>query len=458
MPTDATGLLLNGITMLQEPDNEWYYGIHVTAQMASAGDWGSNAAGAETGFYEDGITANGLDLLNRAANLAPTVRSIQIQEGRRVFVTAGDSVTLHADISVLNASGDINETLVTWSVDNAGDLTPEGELRTVAGDAGTIYTVTASSAALPDVKTDSIKVIVLPADAEGIVEGADGLTYMSYGDNIYRKVNNDGTIVADYRYSGADKIIGNADDNYTVKVNTAGARMLGPDADDGSYLIAGADGDLGTADDQKRWPCPDIDNLGVSPVVNIAVGDTYTDMNNVEWQVIHDDGNGHKLVMTTQIHGVGTRYNTTDVWSPLGVSNLMAGTNGLEHFYMVTTGNDIKAVATAVNITDVRTGVNNPITFNKDETSVERPSDMSTATPNISPIVNGNNTVFVLSIAEYNTYKDNINPIGIIWWLRSPGFVAGTKEASHVGATGNVGDWYPSYIHMGYRPAMWVRS
>jgi hypothetical protein len=166
MPTDATGLLLNGITMTHEPDNEWYYAIHVTSQMASAGDWGSDAAGAETGFYEDGITAEGLDLLNRAANLAPEVRSIRIQEGRRAFVRAGDSITLHADVSVLNPSGDRNETLVTWQIDNGGRINPDGELITAAADAGTIYTVTANSPALPVVQTDTIRVIVLPADAE----------------------------------------------------------------------------------------------------------------------------------------------------------------------------------------------------------------------------------------------------------------------------------------------------
>jgi uncharacterized protein YaaQ len=260
MPTDATGLLLNGISMIHEPDNEWYYAIHVTSQMASAGDWGSNAAGAETGFYEDGITAEALDLLNRAANLAPTIRSVQIQEGRQVFVIAGESVTLHADVSVLNPTGDLNETLLTWSVDLAGNITPDGTLTTTAGDAGKIYTVTASSVALPDVQSDNIKVVVLPRDATRVVEGADGITYVDYGDNTYQKVNTNGTIEPSYRYSGVDKTIGNGDDNYAVQVNASGVKMLGPNNDD-SFSWAGADNKLGTADDVKMWPDPTIDDM-----------------------------------------------------------------------------------------------------------------------------------------------------------------------------------------------------
>jgi hypothetical protein len=456
--TDATGLLLNGLTMVHEPDNEWYYGIHVTSQMASAGDWGDRAT--NTGFYEDGITGNAMDLLNRAADIAPTIRSIQIQEGRRVFVRAGEETILHADVSVLNGTGDINETLVTWGIDNGGVLTPDGNLATVRGDAGTIYTVTASSAALPDVQTDTIKVIVLPREIEDVVQGAEAggsMYYASYGDNTYRLVNNDGTLADDLRYSGDDKIIGNDDDNYRVRVNAAGVRMLGLNRDDGSYSLAGPDGDLGTADDEKRWPCPDIDHLGASPVSHIAVGSTYTDMNDVEWQVIHDDGVGHKLVMTTAVYGMGIYYNIADNWTALSGSNLMVATNGLQNFYLNTAGNDIKGGAVAVNITDVRTGVNNPIAFNVNENNTTRPSDISTANVGVSPIANGSNAIFILSIAEYNTYKDNITFSGGGWRLRSPG-ESSAFPSSVVDTYGNARSYTSPAASISNRPALWIKS
>ena len=65
MSGEATGLLLDGIKLNAEPDMDWYYAVHVTSQMATAGDWGDSAA--NTGFYETGLTDDGLELLNKAA-------------------------------------------------------------------------------------------------------------------------------------------------------------------------------------------------------------------------------------------------------------------------------------------------------------------------------------------------------------------------------------------------------
>jgi hypothetical protein len=66
MPGDATGLLVDGIQLVNPPAGDYYYAIHATSQMASAGDWGSEADG--TGFYKDGLTDDALSLLNGAAN------------------------------------------------------------------------------------------------------------------------------------------------------------------------------------------------------------------------------------------------------------------------------------------------------------------------------------------------------------------------------------------------------
>ena len=50
-PDTATGLLLNSITLMNEPDYAWYYGISVKTQMATAGDWADDSPGS--GFYAD---------------------------------------------------------------------------------------------------------------------------------------------------------------------------------------------------------------------------------------------------------------------------------------------------------------------------------------------------------------------------------------------------------------------
>ena len=66
-PGEATGLLLDGIELKNEQSDRWYYAVNVVAQFATAGDWGNEAE--TTGFYMDGITANALQLLNKAAGM-----------------------------------------------------------------------------------------------------------------------------------------------------------------------------------------------------------------------------------------------------------------------------------------------------------------------------------------------------------------------------------------------------
>lgn len=75
MPQTATGLLLDEITYITKPKQDWFYAIHVVAQIATAGDWGEGIASNDTtassgnGMYEGGITEDGLYLLNKVADL-----------------------------------------------------------------------------------------------------------------------------------------------------------------------------------------------------------------------------------------------------------------------------------------------------------------------------------------------------------------------------------------------------
>lgn len=467
MPSDATGLLLNGIKMVEDIDEDIYYAIHVTSQMASAGDWGDDTA--DTGFYKDGITNNALDLLRRAANLQPEVRSISIQEGRRVFVKEGESVTLHADVSVKNPLGDINETLVTWTIDpvEAGNrLTSSGKFTARAGDAENVYTVTATSPALPDEKSDSITVIVIPEDAVGVVESpTNGNTYVDYGDNTFQRIENDGSIDAEFRCAGPDLIIGNGDDFYNIVENADGIRMYGPSEDDGSYIVDGAiDVDVATdgkltgelvadgGDDVKMWPSPDIDHMGNTPFSGLALGATYTDLKGTEWQVIHKDEDGNSLVMTTS-HNSFVKYNTDNEWSKYSESNLM-GT--LRSFYNDQIGSDVKAGAVPVTIgPNERTGVNTPVAYNSTENATTRPEDISKAG---SGTPTADNAVFILSTAEFNTYKDNIQLGGSSWSVRTPGS-SDEKPATYLNYKSNTtAANFANGNNIGYRPALWIKE
>lgn len=257
-PGEATGLLLDGIQSINPPTGESYYAIHVVSQSASRGDWGDEEA--KTGFYKDGLTDNALSLLNRAAGINPTVTSINIQEGKKVFVKAGESTTLHADVSIKNGTGDPSETKVTWSIDPSAVFT-EGKLTTSVSDVGKVYTVTASSAALPNVKSTSATVIVFSPEAEIVVgPQADGKYYMNMGGNTYREILDDGTISTVLKSAGADETIGNGDDQSPVTIGhyisapEDDVELLGPNDDD-SYYVAGPDGKLWgmERDETKVW-------------------------------------------------------------------------------------------------------------------------------------------------------------------------------------------------------------
>lgn len=65
MPGETSGLLLNYINQIQVLEESWYYEIHGYGEYATAGDWGSQEEG--TGFYEEGITADALQVLDKAS-------------------------------------------------------------------------------------------------------------------------------------------------------------------------------------------------------------------------------------------------------------------------------------------------------------------------------------------------------------------------------------------------------
>ena len=65
MPGEATGLLLNKITLKTNPEEDWYYAINVIGQFATKNDLWTN--GGFKGPDSGGITKDGEDLLNQIA-------------------------------------------------------------------------------------------------------------------------------------------------------------------------------------------------------------------------------------------------------------------------------------------------------------------------------------------------------------------------------------------------------
>lgn len=271
-PQEATGLLLSGISPQREPDEGWYYAIDVEAQMSTGGDWGTAGEGENgsggTGFYEDGITDDGLHLLNKVSNRLPQVTYVGIpSEGGIVYVTAEKPHTLTANVLVKNPTGAPAETYVTWSFDEPeAQSMLSGDIFTATTDmVGKSYEVTATSNFDPT-KSATAKVLVMPPEAEDVVEGElDGKWYVNFGDNTYKVINREDGSLSDFYCAGLDKIIGNKDDKSNVVVlddlnYDYGQKFLGPNPD-GSYWAMGKDGMLGTDDDIKVYGDPWPENI-----------------------------------------------------------------------------------------------------------------------------------------------------------------------------------------------------
>ena len=128
-PGEATGLLLDGISLQKEPGDNWYYGINVVGQFATMGDWGAAADG--TGFYGTDAgappTADALFLLNQAAGRELTVKVTaavdEVKVGRNVqftaTVSAGEAVHPNQKVNWSVSGG----TSVSTRITSDGTLT-----------------------------------------------------------------------------------------------------------------------------------------------------------------------------------------------------------------------------------------------------------------------------------------------------------------------------------------------
>lgn len=274
-PGEATGLLLSSITPENIPDEESYYSINVTGQFATAGDWGDEKTG--TGFYEDGITADGLFVLNQAAGQLPKISYMQVKGGFKQYVKAGDSLDFEIDMDIEHPSGKPSETYVLWKSEpdtpslNGNTFTPTDRM------VGHKYKITAISTYDPNV-TAFVDVYVYPREAVGVVNGEmDGKTYVDFGDNTFKEIKDDGSL-GEFVCGGIDEKIGNGDDKLNVVVidpahPVFGSKFIGPDGYDRYYAV-GADGKLGTADDVRvtgnPWPNDITDMMADNIVITTA--------------------------------------------------------------------------------------------------------------------------------------------------------------------------------------------
>lgn len=100
-PGTATGRLISGITTIgTDPgkslaNQEYYYALNVVAQFATAGDWGDDNGEKETstGFYGEGISSDGLELLNTVAGMS-AMNDIQKAKAELRGAAEDDEITI----------------------------------------------------------------------------------------------------------------------------------------------------------------------------------------------------------------------------------------------------------------------------------------------------------------------------------------------------------------------------
>jgi hypothetical protein len=256
-PQEATGLLLDKVLAKEYPRDSYYYAINVIAQMATKEGKHDDGSPNNYANFADkdngGWTQDGKDLMDTLASKASTANGVAIRSdkptiGSRIFAKAGD------DIGLFAGSADNG---VTWSDDGASgfsynrtgdsDASVKVDPQATAGNAFAVTATSKSNTSESDEKTS----VVMPNEAVGAVEGADGNPWVDFGDNTFQRINSDGSL-GQLFCGGEDLAPGTGDDLANVaEIN--GDKHLGPNAD-GSFWGKGSDNLLGTSDDIKSIP------------------------------------------------------------------------------------------------------------------------------------------------------------------------------------------------------------
>ncbi|MDE6476489.1 MAG: hypothetical protein K2L08_06525, partial [Erysipelotrichaceae bacterium] len=288
-PGETTGLLLNRVEKNQMPSDNYYYGIHVIGQFATAGDWSG---------FEDDITSQGEELLNVVANRMPQVVYMTPSNGVQQYAVVGSDLQLQVNVNVQNAPSDEAEAVafiekakkaVQWTIndENFSNTVHENIFTPTEEMVGKTYILTARSKITPSVTTSlTVRILPLGVDGNEVIVGEDGENYISFGYNVYKRLEADGSL-SKFICAGRDEKIGNSDDQLNVydminevgKADVTYGRFYIKKADN-RYYAMGEDEKLGTADDivvcsaTNKWPENISNKVADRVVVKTANGET----------------------------------------------------------------------------------------------------------------------------------------------------------------------------------------
>jgi hypothetical protein len=227
-PGEATGLLLDSVTLKKTPEKDYYYGVNVEAQMATKdGTVDSDGVkdnyerfgdASQGGWTDDGQTLIGIVTSTDIPDPTPTplaaaTVSNGIQIGDIVYAKPGQTLEISAS-SIRDNDYLVREIDVKNSLNSPVDheyytLTSESRTKTMLvfkENAPTGYKLDLSCIIFGEERINgggwgwkyiydrSKSVVVIPADSTGVIKGTDGKIYLSYADDIFREFKADGTL------------------------------------------------------------------------------------------------------------------------------------------------------------------------------------------------------------------------------------------------------------------------
>ena len=308
-PDTATGLLLDGIELINPPSDNYYYGINVVGQFVTADDIGYLNG---TGFYD---TSNGKDTIpsENAETLIELLTGAEISLTRVVLESEDDATTVEKDsylqfrASVIRNGVEVETTEddFVWSVDGNDSEGTEflsawdpyyTRLWVDETETADTLTVTATyTDAAGEAVSGSMRITVTIPPAEVRLSAASTTVYQNGTVNLSATVR-DG--LTNSQIEGATvswNVTGQASD--ATKVDSTGnltaTLTVGRDETAGNRLTVTAsyyDSNVGqTITATQRIT---VQEAWQSQIANITPGDTSTLVNidGIDWKVLAKDG------------------------------------------------------------------------------------------------------------------------------------------------------------------------
>lgn len=338
-PDTATGLLLDGIELVNPPSDSYYYGINVVGQFVTADDIGFLNG---TGFYD---TTNGKDTIpsENAEALIELLTGQDISLTRVVLESEDDATTVEKD-SYLQFRASVTRNGVpvetteddfVWSV--AGNNTEETEFLSAwdpyytrlwvdATETAETLTVTATyTDAAGEAVSGSMRITVTTPPAE-VSLSADSTTVYQNGTTNLSATVRDG--LNDSQIEGAAvswSVTGQASDDTKVEStgNLTATLTVGRDETANNSLTVTAsyyDANVGQTVTATRRIT--VQEAWQSQIANITPGDTSTLVNidGIDWKVLAKEGDkaliwAAESVGEHSFDGNRTSYeDATSVW------------------------------------------------------------------------------------------------------------------------------------------------